>query len=42
VWGVVVVVVGYYWVVVGWVVSVDDVFIPLVVLVLISWVLKGH
>jgi hypothetical protein len=39
---VVAVVVGYYWVVVGWMVPVDDVFIPLVVLVLISWVLKGR
>jgi hypothetical protein len=39
---VVVVMVGYYWVVVGWVVPVDDVFIPLVVSVPISWVLKGR
>jgi hypothetical protein len=36
---VVVVVVGYYWVVAGQLVSVDDVFILLVVSVLISWVL---
>jgi hypothetical protein len=40
--GVVVVVVGYLLAVVVWLVSVDDVLIPLVVLVPISWVLKGH
>jgi hypothetical protein len=34
--------VGYYRVVAGWLVSMDDVLILLVVSVLISWVLKGH
>jgi hypothetical protein len=39
VWGVVAVVVGYYQVVAELLVSVNDVFIPLLVLVLILWVL---
>jgi hypothetical protein len=39
--GVVVVVVGYLLVVVARLVSVDDVFVPLMVSVPISWVLKG-
>jgi hypothetical protein len=34
-----VVVVGYFWVVAGWLVSVDDVFVLLVVLIPVSWVL---
>jgi hypothetical protein len=42
VWGVAVVVVGYLLVVVVQLVSVDDVLIPLVVLVPVSWVLKGR
>jgi hypothetical protein len=37
--GVAVVVVGYYQVVAGLVVSVDNIFVPLLVLILISWVL---
>jgi hypothetical protein len=37
-----VVVVGYLQAVVGWLVSVDDILIPLVVSVPVSWVLKGH
>jgi hypothetical protein len=41
VWGVVVMVVGYYQVVAWQVVSVDDVLVLLVVSVLISWMLKG-
>jgi hypothetical protein len=36
------VVVGYLLVVVVWLVSVDDVLVPLVVAVSVSWVLKGH
>jgi hypothetical protein len=39
--GVVVVVVGYLLVAAGQLVSVDDVFVPLVVSVPVSWVLKG-
>jgi hypothetical protein len=35
------VVVGYLLAVVVWVVSVDDVLVPLVVSVSVSWVLKG-
>jgi hypothetical protein len=38
----VVVVVGYLLAVVVWVVSVDDVQVPLVVSVSVSWVLKGR
>jgi hypothetical protein len=38
----VVVVVGYLLVVVVWVVSMDDVLVPLVVSVSVSWVLKGR
>jgi hypothetical protein len=37
-----VVVVGYLLVVVVWLVSVDDVLVPLVVSVSVSWVLKGR
>jgi hypothetical protein len=37
-----VVVVGYLLAVVVWVVSVDDVLVPLVVSVPVSWVLKGR
>jgi hypothetical protein len=39
---VVAVVVGYLLVVVVWLVFVDDVLVPLVVLVPVSWVLKGR
>jgi hypothetical protein len=36
---VVVVVVGYFWAVAGWLVSVDNVFVLLVVSIPVSWVL---